>query len=100
VGDGVDSDVVAASVCCPSGHDDVHPDEPTMGGADSQSSGLSDNCRVRRIRRRAVHACQAFVLLVDDSGDENLPAGIRVAPFAAAAHIAATPPFMSAEPRP
>src|SRR5258706_6237351 len=82
VGDSVDSDVVAASVRCPSGHNDVHPDEATMGGADRQSSGLSDNCRFRAdpVGQQCAHA-EAFVLLVDDGGDENLPAGIRLRAF-------------------
>ena len=71
MGDGVDSDVVATSVRCPSGHDDVHPDEATMGGADCQSSWLSDNCRVRAepvsalSEQHAVRHVGVFKLLED-----------------------------------
>src|SRR5258706_7485197 len=77
VGDSVDSNVVPASVRRSARQYDFDPHEAAMSGANRQPRGLCYDGRIGanpRSEQRA-HA-EALVLLVDDSGDDDLSAGI------------------------
>ncbi len=81
--------------------DDLEPREALVADREPQVGRLGDD---RRIRAPVAHerlGAEALVLLVHDGGDnEPARASSRARACAAAAIIAATPPFMSCAPRP
>ena len=81
---------------------DLEPREPLVADADLQVGRLGDDRRVRAPLVDQRVGAEARVLLVHDRGDDET-AGAKAALRAltrAASIIAATPPFMSCEPRP
>jgi hypothetical protein len=101
VRDRVHADVVSAAVRRSPAKGDVDPDESTMRGADREtrrlrqyrSFGANAGCQSARIPRLSYSSSTTAAIT------NPFSLSVEIA-RAAAAHIAAMPPFMSAEPRP
>ena len=78
----------------------VEPDEALVGEGELEMAGLGDDRGVGFEVARHLLRAEAGIFLVGDAGDEDVAREAHVARRAAATIMAATPPFMSKEPRP